>query len=258
MRTGVVAIQTVAAPAKTNGATNGAGANWAPEPPMPVDPWSPAAQSMGSVGGSEAGPVPAGARSSQEAPEPHPAEHVHWPADAVADASISDELRAVAEGLKLQQSMLADLLTGLTRQQAMMAELLDARHAELRLAIVAESLPDSVRDAVTSSFSANEERMAETALKLAESIGMDAAITDALRRVSEWSEERFDELATRQEKLVAKAMRAGAKQASPAKKPAAKKPAAKKPAAKRPAAKKPTVRKVAARKSTAKKSPQKR
>ncbi len=40
------------------------------------------------------------------------------------------------------------LIASMTHQQAMLAELLDSRQAELRLALVAESLPDVVADAV--------------------------------------------------------------------------------------------------------------
>jgi hypothetical protein len=130
-------------------------------------------------------------------------------------ADLGAELRSVTEGLKLQQSMLGDLLGGLTRQQAMMAELLDARHAELRLAMVAESLPDSVAEAVTKAFAANQEELTTAAVQLAKSIGMDAAVTKALRQVANRTDDKFEELCVRLEKLVGKAMRAGARQAKP-------------------------------------------
>ncbi len=49
------------------------------------------------------------------------------------------------EGVRLE---LQTLIASMTHQQAMLAELLDSRQAELRLALVAESLPDIVADAV--------------------------------------------------------------------------------------------------------------
>jgi hypothetical protein len=131
-------------------------------------------------------------------------------------ADLGAELRSVAEGLKLQQSMLGDLLGGLTRQQAMMAELLDARHAELRLAMVAESLPDSVAESVSKAFAANQEELTAASVDLAKSIGMDAAVTKALRQVANRNDDKFEEMCVRLEKLVAKAMRAGARQSKPA------------------------------------------
>lgn len=210
---------------------NGIASTWAPEPPLPPDtPWQ---------------PEPTAAPSAEEAPAT-PATHPEHAEPAPTEArppspyapDVSSELRAVADGLKLQQSMLGDLLSGLTRQQAMMAELLDARHAELRLAMVAESLPDSVAEAVTKSFAANQEQLTEAAVALAKSIGMDAAVSKALKQVASRADDRFDELCERQEKLVAKAMRAGARQ--PAAKAAPKRAT---PAKKVTAAKKATAAK---------------
>ncbi|HVF14509.1 MAG TPA: hypothetical protein VM942_07915 [Acidimicrobiales bacterium] len=48
----------------------------------------------------------------------------------------------------------------MTHQQAMLAELLDSRQAELRLALVAESLPDLVADAVRAAMDEHTEAMA--------------------------------------------------------------------------------------------------
>jgi hypothetical protein len=194
-------------------AANGIAASWEPEPPLPP---LPPLESLVTVT-PETAPAPAEeATFTGQAPvaesEPAPArlESGHSSSQALAD--VSAELRSVTDGLKMQQSMLGDLLSGLTRQQAMMAELLDARHAELRLAMVAESLPDSVADAVSKAFAANQEELTAASVQLAKSIGMDAAVTKALRQVANRTDDKFEELCVRLEKLVAKAMRAGARQ----------------------------------------------
>jgi hypothetical protein len=232
---GPALLKRVSAGAPANGPAatpaNGIAATWAPEPPLPPnEPFATVSLASGPA-----------AVESEVAPATSPAEGE--PADATPSTSspissdIGGELRAVAEGLKLQQSMLGELLTGLTRQQAMMAELLDSRHAELRLAMVAESLPEAVIEAVAKSWAANQEQLTEAAVALAKSIGLEGAVTKAIRQVEARADARFEEYCERQEKLVAKAVRAGARQAAtapaaPAKAPA--KPA--KPAAKKSAA----------------------
>ena len=62
------------------------------------------------------------------------------------------------EGVRLE---LQTLIASMTHQQAMLAELLDSRQAELRLALVAESLPDVVADAVRAAMDAHNDTMAE-------------------------------------------------------------------------------------------------
>ncbi len=61
------------------------------------------------------------------------------------------------EGVRLE---LQTLIASMTHQQAMLAELLDSRQAELRLALVAESLPDVVADAVRAAMDAHNDTMA--------------------------------------------------------------------------------------------------
>ena len=61
------------------------------------------------------------------------------------------------EGVRLE---LQTLIGSMTHQQAMLAELLDSRQAELRLALVAESLPDVVADAVRAAMDAHNDAMA--------------------------------------------------------------------------------------------------
>ena len=61
------------------------------------------------------------------------------------------------EGVRLE---LQTLIASMTHQQAMLAELLDSRQAELRLALVAESLPDVVADAVQAAMDAHNDTMA--------------------------------------------------------------------------------------------------
>jgi hypothetical protein len=196
---------------------NGAAAQWPPEPPLPPD----ASLLTPADGATSSHPEPSAglestATGNGRRDDPTPAGAQSDPPSAGALADVTAELKAVTDGLRLQQSMLGDLLSGLTRQQAMMAELLDARHAELRLAMVAESLPDSVGEAVTKSFAANQEQLTEAAVGLAKSIGMDAAVSKALRQVQNRADDRFDDLSDRLEKLVAKAMRAGARQSQTA------------------------------------------
>ncbi len=62
------------------------------------------------------------------------------------------------EGVRLE---LQTLIASMTHQQAMLAELLDSRQAELRLALVAESLPDIVADAVRTAMDDHTSSMAE-------------------------------------------------------------------------------------------------
>ena len=62
------------------------------------------------------------------------------------------------EGVRLE---LQTLIASMTHQQAMLAELLDSRQAELRLALVAESLPDVVADAVRAAMDDHNDTMAE-------------------------------------------------------------------------------------------------
>ncbi|HUQ63688.1 MAG TPA: hypothetical protein VM121_08040 [Acidimicrobiales bacterium] len=245
---------------------NGAAAEWPPEPPLPVvdSPLTVAATARPrpDVRPAAAAPFTAaddgGAKSENGTPAPAPAfESVPPSAGAVAD--VTAELKTVTESLKLQQSMLGELLSGLTRQQAMMAELLDARHAELRLAMVAESLPDSVAEAVTKSFAANQEELTEAAVGLAKSIGMDAAVTKALKQAANRSDDKFEELCERLDKLVAKAMRAGARQPQTRVAPARATPLTKKtPAAKARAStnKATTARKAQPAKKTSRTSAQ--
>lgn len=226
--------------AATNGptATNGVAASWAPEPPLPpVDsPITTLAMPVPPAGETDAPPAP-------DQPDDDPADASTSSTPQVF-TDVSSELRAVTEGLKLQQSMLGELLSGLTRQQAMMAELLDARHAELRLAMVAESLPDAVTEAVTRSWAANQEQLTEAAVALAKSIGLEGAVVKALRQVESRADNRFEEFCDRQEKLVAKAIRAGARQAE-AKPAAGAKPRAKAAAKKsQPPAKRQPARKT--------------
>jgi hypothetical protein len=61
------------------------------------------------------------------------------------------------EGVRLE---LQALIGSMTHQQAMLAELLDSRQAELRLALVAESLPDLVSDAVRAAMEEHTAAMA--------------------------------------------------------------------------------------------------
>ena len=56
------------------------------------------------------------------------------------------------DGVRLE---LQTLIASMTHQQAMLAELIDSRQAELRLALVAESLPDIVADAVRAAMDAH-------------------------------------------------------------------------------------------------------
>lgn len=249
-RTATLEPVTAGAPTKEQGTPgNGVAASWEPEPPLPP------LESLVTVTPATApAPIAEPTQADTQAPaplDPAPPDSSH----ALDD--VSAELKTVTKELKLQQSMLGDLLSGLTRQQAMMAELLDARHAELRLAMVAESLPDSVADAVTKSFAANQEELSETAAKLAETLGMDRAVAKALRQVANWSDDRFEELCVRQEKLVAKAMRTGARQT--AAKPVAARAAKKPPVEKRTqAAKKTQPAKKASRTSAQGKRPSRR
>ena len=66
----------------------------------------------------------------------------------------------VRGGLRGRPAELQTLIASMTHQQAMLAELLDSRQAELRLALVAESLPDVVTDAVRAAMDAHNDTMA--------------------------------------------------------------------------------------------------
>ena len=86
-------------------------------------------------------------------------------ADAGRDTS-GDPRREVfrwfEEAFEGVRGELQALIGSMTHQQAMLAELLDSRQAELRLALVAESLPDLVADAVRAAMDEHTSALAES------------------------------------------------------------------------------------------------
>jgi hypothetical protein len=96
------------------------------------------------------------------------------------------------EGVRLE---LQTLIASMTHQQAMLAELLDSRQAELRLALVAESLPDVVGDAVRAAMDDHNTAMAEAYDKSHD------RFRDDVERVRATTEAKVDSLQESFEKL---------------------------------------------------------
>jgi hypothetical protein len=110
----------------TNGNGNGRGAGYgAPVPPPPPPPQPP--------------PLGAGQSTGSRT------EVLQWFEDAFDD--LRNELHAV--------------VSTVTRQQAMLAELLDAREAELRVVMVAESLPELAGEAAAKALTDQSDGLAE-------------------------------------------------------------------------------------------------
>jgi hypothetical protein len=143
-----------AAPANVNGNGNGNGngstaggngyaAPTAPPPPPPPPPPSapPPPSGTGTGTSRPAGPAP----GATPAGSPARTEVLRWFEDAFDQ--LRNELHAV--------------VSGVTRQQAMLAELLDSREAELRVVMLAESLPELAGEAAAKALNDQQDSLAD-------------------------------------------------------------------------------------------------
>ena len=115
-----------------------------PPPPLPPPPTPPPVQQSPLANGFSGGPVPPPQPPPRSMPPPPP---LSPPPAAAGAGPRSDVLRWFEDAFNELRNELHAVAATLTRQQAMLAELLDTREAELRVVMVAESLPELAGEA---------------------------------------------------------------------------------------------------------------
>ena len=104
----------------------------------------------------------AGHRSEQASPGDNRSAKSDGGGEQSAGDPRQEVFRWFEEAFEGVRGELQTLIGSMTHQQAMLAELLDSRQAELRLALVAESLPDIVADAIRSAMDEHTAVMAQS------------------------------------------------------------------------------------------------
>jgi hypothetical protein len=126
-----------------------------PFPPSPAGGPAPAAAPPPGAGGS---PPPF---SAPPPPPPPPPPRPSAGGPAPGQAARTEVLRWFEDAFDELRNELHALMSTVTRQQAMMAELLDSREAELRVVMVAESLPELVGEAAAKALTDQSGGLAE-------------------------------------------------------------------------------------------------
>lgn len=133
-------------------------------------------------------------RGDQEAVSRVPA---NSPASAPPNARVQ-LFRWFESEFSVLRTELHELVSAVAQQQAMVAELLEDRHAQLRLALLAESLPTSVEETVRTSVADNIGSVAERIGSVADDVGAVAdnvgSVADDLSAVAERTEGAVEEL----------------------------------------------------------------
>jgi hypothetical protein len=136
-------------------------------------------------------PPPNGFRASAQAAPPPPAAAIGAPAAAEGSASRTEVLRWFEDAFDELRNELHAVVSTVTRQQAMLAELLDSREAELRVVLVAESLPELAGEAAAKALADESGGLADVVCGYLEDFRMavqaseesSAAVMDGMREL---------------------------------------------------------------------------
>jgi len=134
----------------------------APSPPRPSAPGGGTSNGGTSNGGTSNGGTSNGSAYAPPPPPPPPrSEQAPPPPPGQPAASRSEILQWFEDAFDELRNELHAVVSAVTRQQAMLAELLDSREAELRVVMVAETLPELAGEAASRALSDQSDGLAE-------------------------------------------------------------------------------------------------